>query len=284
MTKLLFVDDEPTIRLTLPLILEMHEFEVKAVANVSEALALIQSEKFDVLLSDLNIGEPSDGFTVVSAMRRIQPQAVTIIITGYPAFETALEAIRGQVDDYIVKPAATEELVKTIREKLIHRPRHVLAAKRRVSQVIEENTEEIMARYIRKFRKDRCFPSTNFADDEVRNHLPSVLAELVRDLKLRDGMPRMITEAAQEHGHLRCRQGFSHPALVQEICILRNVVYSIIQENLLSVDVSSLIPDMVRISDNLDLRLKEAMEAYITACEATPVRKAAPVRKTARSR
>src|SRR6266436_8300374 len=118
MTKLLFVDDEPTIRLTLPLILEMHEFEVKAAANVGDALALIQSEKFDVLLSDLNIGEPSDGFTVVSAMRRIQPDAITIIITGYPAFETALQAIRNQVDDYVVKPAETEELVKRIRGKL----------------------------------------------------------------------------------------------------------------------------------------------------------------------
>src|SRR5258708_25947782 len=125
MTKLLFVDDEPTIRLTLPLILEMHEFEVKSAANVTDALKLIQSEKFDVLLSDLNIGEPSDGFTVVSAMRRIQPDAITIIITGYPAFETALEAIRGQVDDYIVKPANTEELIDTIRQKLSHRTRYV---------------------------------------------------------------------------------------------------------------------------------------------------------------
>src|SRR6266567_5471173 len=51
-----------------------------------EILKLIQSEQFDVLLSDLNIGEPSDGFTVVSAMRRIQPDALTIILTGYPAF------------------------------------------------------------------------------------------------------------------------------------------------------------------------------------------------------
>src|SRR6266478_1717407 len=133
MTKLLFVDDEPTIRLTLPRILEMHEFEVKAAANVSDALALIQSEKFDVLLSDLNIGEPSDGFTVVSAMRRIQPDAITIIITGYPAFETALEAIRGQVDDYIVKPADTKELIDTIRQKLTNRTRHVPMPRQRVS-------------------------------------------------------------------------------------------------------------------------------------------------------
>src|SRR3954464_15287260 len=126
MTRVLFVDDEPTIRLTLPKILEMHQFEVKAAANVAEALKLIQSEKFDVLLSDLNIGEPSDGFTVVSAMRRVQPEAVTIIITGYPAFESALQAIREQVDDYIAKPADINDLVLTIQKKLTKRDRHVL--------------------------------------------------------------------------------------------------------------------------------------------------------------
>src|SRR5438874_11972725 len=95
-TRILFVDDEPSIRLTLPAILEMHGFVVRTASDVPEALALIQKEQFDVLLSDLNIGQPGDGFTIVSAMRRIQPNAVTVIITGYPAFETALEAIRKQ--------------------------------------------------------------------------------------------------------------------------------------------------------------------------------------------
>src|SRR5437868_8932043 len=136
----------------------MHEFEVRAAANVPDALALINSEKFDVLLSDLNIGEPSDGFTVVSAMRRTQPQAITIIITGYPAFETALEAIRGQVDDYIVKPARTEELIDTIRQKLKHRTRHVAAPRQRVSEVVESSIDSIVQRYLEKLRSRADFP------------------------------------------------------------------------------------------------------------------------------
>jgi CheY-like chemotaxis protein len=57
--KLLFVDDEPTIRLTLPAILKQEGFDVTAAATVPEALAYINKEKFDVLLSDLNIGQPS---------------------------------------------------------------------------------------------------------------------------------------------------------------------------------------------------------------------------------
>src|SRR5215471_4298862 len=116
--KILFVDDEPAIRATLPAILDRAGFMVTAAATVSEALHLVATQKFDVLIADLNIGQPSDGFTVVSAMRRTQPKVPTFILTGYPAFETALEAIRQQVDDYLVKPADIEELVGKIKSKL----------------------------------------------------------------------------------------------------------------------------------------------------------------------
>jgi len=96
--RILFVDDEEAIRLTLPPILVAEGFSVVAVATVPEALAKIASEPFDVLIADLNVGQAGDGFTVVSAMRRTQPNCVNLILTGYHAFESALEAIRQQVD------------------------------------------------------------------------------------------------------------------------------------------------------------------------------------------
>src|SRR5215472_6606313 len=117
-TKILFVDDEPGIRATLPVILNQFGFNVTTAASVPEALHLVATEPFDVLIADLNIGQPGDGFTVVSAMRRTQPSAVTFILTGYPAFETALEAIRQQVDDYLIKPADVPTMVQKIRTKL----------------------------------------------------------------------------------------------------------------------------------------------------------------------
>src|SRR5579864_2818452 len=115
--RMLFVDDEPSIRLTLPQILRMKGYEVEVASRVAQALAAIQLRTFDVLLSDLNIGNPGDGFTVVSAMRRTQPECVTLILTGYPGFETALQAIRNQVDDYLVKPTQVERLIDTIEQK-----------------------------------------------------------------------------------------------------------------------------------------------------------------------
>ena len=116
--RLLFVDDEPNIRLTLPTILKQEGFEVTTAATVPEALDHIVKRTFDVLLADLNIGQPGDGFTVVSAMRRTQPEALTLILTGYPDFDTALQALRDQVDDYLTKPADIKYLVSSVKQKL----------------------------------------------------------------------------------------------------------------------------------------------------------------------
>jgi DNA-binding NtrC family response regulator len=83
--EILFVDDEDSIRLTLPLMLETFGFKVSTAATVTEALRTMTERKFDVLISDMNIERAGDGFTVVNAMRAAQPSAVRFILTGYPA-------------------------------------------------------------------------------------------------------------------------------------------------------------------------------------------------------
>ena len=88
--KILFVDDEPAIRLSLPAILKMHGFDVTSAGSVSEAIQEISRQNFDVLISDLNIGNPGDGFTVVSAMRRTQPSCVTLILDRLPGIRDGI--------------------------------------------------------------------------------------------------------------------------------------------------------------------------------------------------
>ena|SRR5436190_478157 len=92
--RLLFVDDEEGIRLTLPLLLEARGFNVRVAASVPEALSEIGTHEFDVLLSDLNIGQDGDGFAVVRAMRKAYPNCVSILLTGYPALRVRCKPLR----------------------------------------------------------------------------------------------------------------------------------------------------------------------------------------------
>src|SRR5207253_5127478 len=141
--RVLFVDDEPSIRLTLPPILEKAGFDVHVAESVADALFEINSFQFDALVTDLNIGEEGDGFLVASGMRHIQPNCTIFILTGYPAFETALQAIHSQVDDYLVKPVEIDSLVNALKGKL-DKPAAKPEAKR-ISALLERNSRELEA-------------------------------------------------------------------------------------------------------------------------------------------
>jgi DNA-binding NtrC family response regulator len=119
--RLLFVDDENAIRETLSIILRRYGFKVTLAATVAQALEEVEKQEFDILLCDLNIERESDGYEVIRAMQKIHPNCATIVLTGVPALETAVEGIRLGIDDYLIKPATTETLVALLAEKLAAR-------------------------------------------------------------------------------------------------------------------------------------------------------------------
>ena len=116
--RVLFVDDEASIRLTLPLVLAKFGFDITSVGSLDDALAQIQIERFDILLTDLNLPEPNAGFTVVEEMRKTQPRCINFILTGYPADESLQRAMGHDVAHYFIKPVEIEEMVETIKNKL----------------------------------------------------------------------------------------------------------------------------------------------------------------------
>jgi len=116
--RILFVDDELGIRLTLPRVLARFGFDITSVGSLDDALAQIQTEQFDILLTDLNLPEPNAGFTVIEAMRKAQPRCINFILTGYPADESLLRANGHGVAHYFMKPVEIEEMVNTMKKKL----------------------------------------------------------------------------------------------------------------------------------------------------------------------
>jgi DNA-binding response OmpR family regulator len=265
MPNLLFVDDEPAIRETLPTILKMHGFETTAVANVTEALKEITSRSFDVLISDLNIGEPGDGFTVVSAMRRVQPKCLTFILTGYPALETALKAIRTQVDDYIVKPASIPSLIAAIEGKLKNPKQRLIVTGKRLSNILRENVQNIMDRTLANMKAEPNLAALPLTDQERTDHIPPMLKELAEMLdseRPEQGSSELL-HSSKAHGEMRFRQGYSIDMLVMGGRLLVRAINDVVQENLLSIDLSNLMLDLKWLDESLALQLEETIRAYV---------------------
>src|ERR1700679_1916569 len=119
--KVLLVDDDDAVRDMMTLTLEKKGFDVVAATNVTEALKLITTETFHVLITDLHMPNPSDGFAVITAMRHIQPKALTLLVSGYPDVKSAMDAILLEADEIIVKPFDTKALADLVHEKLLSR-------------------------------------------------------------------------------------------------------------------------------------------------------------------
>ena len=262
-SRLLFVDDEASIRLTLAAILEREGFAVTVAASVPEALQCIVREQFDVLISDLNIGQPGDGFTVVSAMRRTQPNAVTFILTGYPDFETAVRALREQVDDYVTKPADIKELVETIKNRLRSPKRKLPDQVKRVSTVLRETAGRIVEDWFQAASKDAGLSRIPLSKKNRVDHLPGVLEALAERVDAErfesaDG----ALDAARRHGQLRAEQGFRPRDIVVEAKLLHYIVSSTLEENLLTIDLSTLISDMMRIGASLHDQTEQSLIGF----------------------
>jgi ActR/RegA family two-component response regulator len=261
-TKLLFVDDEEAIRQTLPMILSANGFDVTTVATVAEAIREINRQRFDILLSDLNIGQPSDGFTVVSAMRRVQPHARTFILTGYPDFTSALEAIRRQVDDYLIKPADIPALLKALRSKsdLV---RVLDSPGKRASTVIRESADVIIEKWLEATEQQR--KQLHLSRDAIVDHLPDLLQQLANCLDQNLNVNyRPELESAEAHGKTRRQQSYSVPLVVEETRILYGVIADTVQRNLAEMDISFIIPDLILISDNLYRMMEESLRAFLS--------------------
>jgi len=258
--KILFVDDEASIRETLPSVLRWNGFDVTVTATVSDALREISSQRFDLLLSDLNIGEPGDGFTVVSAMRRTQPWAATIIITGFPAFESALRAIQSQVDDYVVKPANVPELLKTIRDKMgrpsVRQQPPIMA----LYEVLEQEKAQILGEWIAEAPP---VPG-RFSGVTTLSQLPLLLDVLIAALRSGAGDDHAALVHAAELGEIRRRQGYKVSMLVDELRVLERIVLLSVERNLMRIDLSTLFCHLRVMNEFFRMQLKEAVDAYMS--------------------
>lgn len=119
--RLLFVD--PAIRATLSAILRRYGYTVTLAETVTQALDEIRTQKFDLLVCDLNVDGVRNGFEVIRAMQEINLNCVKIILTGQPDRESEEEGIRLGVDEYIAKPAGGDMLVALLAQKLAVRQR-----------------------------------------------------------------------------------------------------------------------------------------------------------------
>jgi DNA-binding response OmpR family regulator len=261
--RILLVDDDESVRELLRDTLELSEFLVSTAANVSEAIHLIDTETFDVLLSDLHMPGAGDGFTVISAMRHKNPNAVTLLFTGYPALKEAMDAILLQVDEILVKPMPIPEMVNLIRARLDKRETKQPSNIERVASILERDALPTIANWLSAVKSDDELTRIRLSDDQRTGHLPLLIRELVHRLRVPRSLgTKQASEGAVRHGEMRRSQGYSIPMIIEESRILQVSLFNTLQTNLNFVDFSLLLIDVMTIADEVDSQLKQTIVSF----------------------
>ncbi|MFZ2085796.1 MAG: response regulator [Candidatus Sulfotelmatobacter sp.] len=263
MPRILLAEDDDAVRDMLRTVLERDGFDVVAVASVREALGRIASEDFDALLSDLHMPHAGDGFTVVSAMRHTHPEAVTLVLSGYPELDEALSAIRLQADEVLVKPIEMSVLRECIHRKLANPVHHRPLPTQTVASILEHNLDATIQDWMALVEHDEELTCIPLSFQDRTGHLPNLIADLIFRLRLPQTDKADISIPARQHGDLRRQQGYTAAMVVEESRILQVSIFNTLHKNLDRVDFSRVLHDVITIADEVDSQLKQAVLSYV---------------------
>jgi len=115
--KMLVIDDDQTVLSSCRRIFESEGFDVVITPNPEEGLSLVLDTYFDVILTDWMMPE-LDGMDVITRLDVTSPGSAVVMISGYPSIGRATEAMKRGAMDYVAKPFAPDEIIKTVAEAI----------------------------------------------------------------------------------------------------------------------------------------------------------------------
>lgn len=113
--RILVVDDELLIRDLLYDFFTSQGWDIMVAEGGQKAIDYLKNQQFDIVLTDLKMPD-IDGMELTGRIRNLYGDLPVIIMTGYPSLDSAVEALRFKVDDYIIKPFNVNQLFKTVKK------------------------------------------------------------------------------------------------------------------------------------------------------------------------
>lgn len=166
--RVLVVDDEKSIRITLREFLKKDKHSVVIAEDAKEAEVLLKKENFDVLVTDIVLPMVT-GLELIQISKRVSPDTQIILITGEPNVDTAIKAVKFGVFDYLVKPITREKIQRNV-----------------------ANATKV------KFLKDERIRLEK-ENQNYQNHLEQLVKERTKSLQESEEQWRALTENSQSH-------------------------------------------------------------------------------------
>jgi len=123
--RVLIVDDDQDVLMAMRLLLKSMVKEVVIEKNPNNILSLIEKNKFDIIILDMNfnglVNTGNEGIYWLSRIKEVDKEVAVILITAYGDLDLAIKSLKNGASDFLVKPWENEKLIKSIKEILVNK-------------------------------------------------------------------------------------------------------------------------------------------------------------------
>jgi hypothetical protein len=143
-----------------------------------------------------------------------------------------------------------------------------------VADILERQQDVVIKEWLDRVEKEPDLKSIPLNFQERTGHLPQLLHDVIRRLRLDDGTKAPISEAAAHHGDLRSKQGYTVAMAVEESRLLQVSIFTTLHKSQKHLQFNAVLPAVVTIADEVDAQLKQQMLRFMSADEAKAVKAA----------
>ena len=136
-----------------------------------------------------------------------------------------------------------------------------------VADILEREVNHVIEEWLTRVEKEPDLMHIPLNHEERTGHLPHLLHDVIKRLRLDAGTRAPISKVAAEHGDLRCKQGYTVAMMVEESRLLQVSIFTTLHQNVKQLEFDALLPDVVTIADEVDAQLKEQMLRFMAAAK-----------------
>jgi hypothetical protein len=133
----------------------------------------------------------------------------------------------------------------------------------RVPDVIKRSKDGLISQWLQRVNANPELITVSLSDAERRDHVPDLLDEAIAHACGDAIAEEERLKAAEQHGTLRYHQGYSVAMLILEAQLLQDVIAECIRDQVFAIDLSHLIPDIVKIADTISAELRESSRSFM---------------------
>jgi hypothetical protein len=134
-----------------------------------------------------------------------------------------------------------------------------------VADILERELQSVIVDWLARVEQEPDLTRIPLNFEERTGHLPNLLHDVIKRLRLDAGTKAPISKAAADHGDLRRKQGYTVAMAVEESRLLQVTIFSTLHRNARNLEFTLLLPDVVTIADEVDAQLKEQMLRFMAA-------------------